>query len=144
MEKQHATKCASHRHKYSGDMRNIKMYEDIMLDCDCDGYHTFTELYNHRITLFITFCRKLAEGCTEGCGDSGDEIWRSKYHSDGELCFGTGTQFIMGIGTKKGEQISYHIPIERWGETEFAKTLKKAPEFDGHTSDDVITRLKNI
>jgi hypothetical protein len=88
--------------------------------------------------LFISLCRILKEDA----GHNG--IWRSKRHSDGELCFGTGTQFVLGICKEAGEQITYHIPIERWNETDFAETLDKAPEFDGHTSDDVLERLKLI
>jgi len=118
-----------------------------------DGYHTFTELYDHRVTLFIALCKnrhylnKLAPKVQYNDKEQGTvtilpcDVWRSKRHSDGELCFGTGTQFIMGIGKAKGQQITYHIPIERWEETNFAETLDQAPEWDGHTSNDVLDRL---
>ena len=111
-----------------------------------DGYHTFEELYDHRITLYIALCREIASGVNRG---HYKEVWRSKYHSDGELCFGTGTQFVLGINEVKGKQITYHIPIERWDETDFAKTVGKdthyeIPEYDGHSSADVIERLKNL
>lgn len=109
-----------------------------------DGYHTMDELYDHRITLYIALCKHLHELL----GMENPEkfkVWRSKYHSDGELCFGTGTQFVLGIGTGKGQQITYHIPIDRWNETEFfAETLDKAPEYDGHSSSDVLERLKTL
>lgn len=105
--------------------------------CDCDSYHTFGELYDHRITLYISLCAVLRL-------HTNMEVWRSKRHSDGELCFGTGTQYILGIFSKTDEQISYHIPIERWDDSNFAVTYDKAPKWDGHTSDDVITRLKNL
>ena len=45
---------------------------------------------------------------------------------------------------KAGYQITYHVPLERWNETEFARTLDKAPEWDEHTSDDVLQRLKKL
>lgn len=102
-----------------------------------DGYHTFDELYDHRITLFIALCAAQRLFTDK-------EVWRSKRHSDGELCFGTGTQFVLGINTKAGEQITYHLPLDRWYATNFAVTLDKAPEFDGHTSDDVLHRLKQL
>lgn len=114
-------------------------------DCTCDGYHTFSELYDHRISLYIALCKWIImyKGATDGANAAKlPLVWRSKRHSDGEICFGTGTQFVLGIGTEKGEQITYHIPIERWGETEFVKTLETAPEWDGHTSEDVLNRLK--
>ena len=68
-------------------------------------------------------------------------VWRSKNHSDGEPAFG-GTWFVLGINKEKGKQITYHLPMSKWDETDFAETLEKAPEFDGHTSQDVLERLK--
>lgn len=113
-----------------------------------DGYHTFNELYEHRITLFIALCRKIQDFKYHGDSRNqfGDEkiVWRSKRHSDGEICFGTGTQYILGIGKEAGNQITYHIPIERWEETEFAEILDKAPVFDGHAPVDVLERLKKL
>lgn len=102
-----------------------------------DGYHTFDELYDHRITLYICLCEALVQAGHNG-------IWRSKRHSDGELCFGTGTQFVLGIGKNEGVQITYHIPIERWEEAGSAENLEIAPEWDGHTSEDVLKRLKSL
>lgn len=104
-----------------------------------DGYHTFGELYDHRITLYIALCKAIAKESGYGF------VWRSKNHSDGKPCFGTGTQYVLGIGNEAGEQITYHIPIERWGETDdFTETLEKAPKYDGHTSADVLIRLKSL
>ena len=98
-----------------------------------DGYHTFTQLYDHRITLYIALCKKIYL--------SAPIVWRSKLHSDGSSWDGW---FILGIYTEKGKQITYHLPIERWNETNFAMTLDKAPEYDGHTSEDVLERLKDL
>lgn len=119
-----------------------------MMPCDCDCFHTFDELYNHRITLYIALCRIKSEA-ENWYNETANvpsilQIWRSKKHSDGKLCFDTGTQFLLGIEKEKGAQITYHIPIERWDETNFAETLEVAPEWDGHTSEDVIKRLKYL
>lgn len=108
-------------------------------DCKCDGYHTFDELYDHRIALFIKLCQYLLMDDSNYSG-----VWRSKIHHDGSSFDGW---FIMGIGGRTPEecqQITYHLPNSRWDETDFAETLEKAPEWDGHTSDDVITRLKQL
>lgn len=103
-----------------------------------DGYHTMDELYDHRIELFI----KLAEHFIYGKRDSdGKNVWRSKLHEDGSMFTGW---FVMGIGKKEGEQITYHLPRDRWDETGFAETLDRAPKFDGHTSEDVLERLKTL
>lgn len=95
-----------------------------------DGYHTFAELYEHRIILYITLCRELPVEC-----------WKSKVHSDGSVWDGW---FLLGINKKAGEQITYHLPVKYWNECWFAETLDKAPEFDGHTSQDVLKRLMEL
>jgi hypothetical protein len=97
-----------------------------------DGYHTFGQLYEHRIVLFIGLCVYLYRD---------HPVWRSKAHSDGSVWDGW---FIMGINTEPGEQITYHLPMSHWPNTAFCKTLEKAPEWDGHTSDDVLERLKGL
>lgn len=111
-----------------------------------DGYHTFGELYEHRITLFIVLCKQLHIERQRAIRTPGqmvryDSVWRSQLHSDGTHYDG---HFILGIGKDKGSQITYHLPMSKWDETSFAETLDKAPEFDGHTSEDVFNRLKQL
>ena len=104
-----------------------------------DGFHTIDELYEHRIRLWITLCRYFIQG--KASYDSRN-VWISKLHSNGSSFDG---RFIMGIGREKGNQITYHLPISYWKECEkTAQVLEKAPEYDGHTSDDVLGRLKNL
>ena len=125
MEKTHAKKCACW-----GRATSL---------CDCDGYHTFDELYDHRITLFIALCKQIVERSMY----SGDyNVWCSVLHSDGSKF---DDWFILGIGKEKGKQITYHLPAKYWNEVcEFAVSLERAPEFDGHTPDDVLERLKKL
>src|SRR6266487_1447153 len=66
-----------------------------------DGYHTFGELYEHRIYLFIALCSVVPYGKYT----NHLQVWKSKYHHDGS-CYDN--WFIMGIGIRKGDQISYH------------------------------------
>lgn len=97
-----------------------------------DGYHTFTELYSHRVKLWIVLCAQLAAG-------PGAPVWRSRYHSDGSSISGW---FLLGVGKLFGEQMTYHLPDVFWPDcSRFAETLDFAPPFDGHTSGDVLTRL---
>jgi hypothetical protein len=106
-----------------------------------DGYHTFDELYEHRIRLFISLCRTISKDPQYQTGQK-SKIWCSILHSDGTSFEGW---FILGIGKEKGKQITYHIPTRFRNEVcEFAQVLNKAPEYDGHTGDDVLKRLKNI
>jgi hypothetical protein len=118
-------------------MRNPHINPDhaAVLPCDCDGYHTWDELYDHRITLFIALCRVIDSPRLN------KQTWRSKLHSDGTCLDGW---FVLGLGKKTGKQITYHIPLERWDETWFAEIFETAPEYDGHTSDDVLERLKAL
>lgn len=112
-----------------------------------DGYHTFDELYAHRIELFIALCRMLswrlgaAIATGETVIDDFDYTWRSERHSDGSAIEGW---FVLGIYRTNGTQITYHLPINRWGDCGFAETLPLAPAFDGHTSADVLERLKKL
>lgn len=109
-----------------------------------DGHHTMDELYDHRIALFISLCRVLSYPDIDTW-----KVWRSKLHSDGTMFDGW---FILGItnsgdlvDTKSGaEQITYHLPLSKWEETNFASTLDCAPEWDGHTPADVLERLKKL
>jgi hypothetical protein len=98
-----------------------------------DGYHTFGELYEHRIELWMIVIK---------CASTwGFERWKSYVHSDGSTMPGW---FILGMFSKKGQQITYHLPEKYWKRLRNIPTLDKAPKFDGHTSKDVIKRLKKL
>lgn len=99
-----------------------------------DGYHTFGELYEHRIINFMMLCA-FVNLYTDR------DVWKSKLHHDGTNYPGW---FIMGIGTTKGQQISYHLPEKYWEASSMATSYEKAPEWDGHTSTDVLERLKKL
>ncbi len=100
-----------------------------------DGYHTFNELYEHRVTLFIALCRLKCLHQRE------HNVWRSKKHADNSMHRGW---FVMGINKDEEEQITYHLPLSKWDETNFAETMGNAPDFDGHTPADVLERLNNL
>ena len=93
-----------------------------------DGYHTFQDLYDHRKALFVAL--------TKSAGG-----WRSKQHSDGTMHEG---YFIVGINYAKGAQITYHYELKDWDKFEHCTTQSHAPEFDGHTPEDVVERLLKL
>ncbi len=97
-----------------------------------DGYHTFGELYNHRISLYMLLAKKMAVK---------NPVWKSKVHSDGSVWDGW---FMLGIFKEQGKQITYHLPISEWDKCYFAEELEKAPEWDGHTGEDVLVRLSDL
>lgn len=104
-----------------------------------DGYHTFNELYEHRIRLFIELCRsKVTIGKLHSLLKNQNKIW---VHVENE----SDQWFLMGINTEAGKQITYHLPARFWNEVcEFAEVLTEKPEFDGHASSDVLERLKQL
>ena len=106
--------------------------------CTCDGYHTFDELYEHRIALFIALCHQL-EAAADELGKA-HIAWKSKLHHDGTMFDGW---FIAGIGVMEGKQISYHLPLDKW-DLLYVDEREVAPLWDGHTPEDVIERVLSL
>ncbi len=106
-----------------------------------DGYHTMDELYEHRIEIFIALCRVVHSVDFTEWGRDCPEVWRSKLHFDGSMYE---NWFVLGIEESSGLQITYHLPLSRWEDTNFARTLDRARQWDGHTSIDVLERLKKF
>lgn len=108
-----------------------------------DGYHTFDELYAHRIALFKATCRVLSVMANQVpyLELEHEVVWKSQVHSDGSLIEGW---FIMGIDSRPGKQITYHLPMSEWDNCKWANPLEKAPEWDGHSSAEVLKRLAEL
>ncbi len=100
----------------------IKAENRIDIDKISDGYHSFEELYFHRMILFSIICKMFKK-----------EAWRSKKHYDNTMFE---DYFIIGINTPNG-QYSYHYHKNFWNYFDEIKELEKAPEWDGHTSDSI-------
>ncbi len=93
-----------------------------------DGWHTFEELYYHRMILFSIILNQ-----------NKDIAWKAKKHHDGTM-FGDDS-FICGIETPEG-QYTYHYKLEDWDKFK-VKEFDYAPEYDGHKPKD-ITRLYSL
>lgn len=98
-----------------------------------DTYHTFGELYAHRGQLFITLCNYLGTFTNK-------DVWKSWRHHDGSSWNGW---FIAGINHAEGEQLSYHLPLEKFYDLHVPE-IERAPLWDGHTPADVLERLKSL
>lgn len=94
-----------------------------------DGYHTFEEIYDHRCLLFCALIESMKFALFKP--------WKSRLHSDGN---GLDGWFIAGITLPDGP-ITYHLPTAMW-DLCHAEELERAPEWDGHTSADVVERLR--
>jgi len=95
-----------------------------------DGYHTFTELYAHRIILWINLCLATA-------GNRNSSYFVQEHFEGWDL---------LVMYNSNGDQMSYHVPMSN--RYLYDKRIKKMNsdqhEFDGHTSSDVIKRLTDI
>jgi len=114
----------------------IKTNPAVVTNEISDGYHTFGELYEHRIVLWIALCRAYNELVNHVTY----KVWKTRKHSDNTAIDGW---FLLGITAVEGKQITYHLPEKYWNECDF-DVLDKAPEFDGHTSKDVLERIKQL
>jgi len=93
-----------------------------------DGYHSFDELYFHRMLLFAVICNSYR-----------DKAWRSKLHDDGTMY---DNYFIVGITTPEGDY-TYHYHEQYWEHFNGISELERAPKWDGHRPKD-ITRLLSL
>lgn len=87
-----------------------------------DGWHTFEELYYHRMVLFSIILNQ-----------NKDISWKAKKHHDGTMF--SDDSFICGIETPKG-QYTYHYKLKYWDNFK-VKELEYAPEYDGHKPKDI-------
>ncbi len=90
-----------------------------------DGCHTFNELYRHRNLLFINLVMANPAISFKTMLNDKKEKW------DG--------WFILGMNTEFG-QITYHLPEKYWDIAK-VKEIECNSEYDGHTSEDVLSRL---
>ena len=103
----------------------VRKWENTITGDTSDGYHTFNELYNHRVLLWINIVNKNIS-----------KAYLLKEHYDG--------WFLLGLETEFG-QISYHCPNKYLELLDSAiKELPDDSNYDGHTSDDVVERLKKL
>lgn len=94
-----------------------------------DGYHTFDELYAHRVRLFSTLMKAHYE-----------HAWWSHKHSDGSQWEGW---IIAGIFTPEG-MVTYHLPVTEIENLPDGCELPLGREWDGHTAGDVLDRLTSL
>lgn len=91
-----------------------------------DTFHSFNDLYDHRMVLTALAFMNLPYA------------WKSKKHEDGSMY---DNMFIVGAATPDGI-VSYHYDLCNWSLFKIPE-IPHAPHFDGHTPKDVVERLKN-
>lgn len=94
-----------------------------------DEHHSMEEMYQHRAALFFALMQAYPH-----------LSWMSKQHDDGTMfddCFIAGMKLMTG-------DITYHSDIKYWDvlkDIVGITVLEKAPKWDGHTPEDVVSRL---
>jgi hypothetical protein len=99
-----------------------------------DGYHTFNELYDFRMSYNAALFNEWAESGKHS-------VHKSRRHHDGELCFGGG--YFVVVAVLPEGQISNHYKEKYWDLFDIPQAEKALFEFDGHTGSDVLSRLKS-
>jgi len=119
-----------------------------------DLYHTIDELYTFRkvynAALFNEWPANrmdYLEGVKNGWSYMQEEfakydVHKSWRHHDGELCFGGGWFIVVAV--LPTGQISNHYHENDWELFKIPIFEKAKYEFDGHSSEDVLNRLKTL
>lgn len=132
-----------------GEMKNKNELDTNQIR---DGYHSFGELYEFRkiynAALFNEWATQNVKN-PKWINEDGQRPFLPKYdvhkswkHNDGELCFGGGWFIVVAI--LPTGQISNHYEAKDWSLFDIPETDEAKYPFDGHTSEDVLERLKSI
>lgn len=117
LENKEAVQEYKHNHPGEYVMKNVT-----------DGYHTFDELYHHRMVLtkiiFETYHQY---------------AWKSWHHSDGDMF---DDSFIVGVSIPGVGDYSYHYNKQYFDYFNVPE-IPMAPEYDGHMPAD-INRLEKL
>lgn len=98
-----------------------------------DGYHTFTELYEHRRALTAVLA---------AAASADNDSWRSKAHHPDDSPIYDG-YFIVGIKLPTGT-ITYHYELAFWDDFAAVPVLPHAPKWDGATPADTVKRCFDL
>lgn len=137
----HSEKSFQFTEKYSGKklesaVKDLNAFIQKMPPKDIeqisDGYHTFKVPYDFRMLYHAAFAN-LAD-------KAGIKVYKSKKHSNGELCFGGGWFVVVAI--LPTGQITNHYENKYWDFFKIRDVEQVEDEFDNHTSDDVAERLE--
>lgn len=115
--------------------KDITLPEGFPFGNVSDGYHTFNELYEFRKIYNAALFNEWAQ---QGLYN----VHKSMRHHEGDECFGGGWFIVVAV-LPEG-QISNHYPIEDWELFKIPSHEKALYAFDGHTSFDVLDRIKAL
>lgn len=98
-----------------------------------DGFHTFRELYMHRMALTLGLAVELSNLHP-------NNAWRSMHHhpDDGPMFEDS---FIVGIQLTPAKVFTYHYNVRYWYLFSDIETMEHAPKWDGATPNDTVEFL---
>ena len=115
--------------------KDIPLPEEVLAGDVSDGYHTFDELYEFRKVYNAALFNEWAK-------TGKYSVHKSIKHYEGDECFG-GDWFIVVAVLPEG-QISNHYKMKDWELFKIPSFGRALYEFDGHNSEDVLSRLKSL
>lgn len=113
-------------------IKNLNDADEIMPNLISNGFDTFSNLYSHRATMFMTICQRHL-----------DKAWMSWKHFSGGMY---NHMFIVGVDTPKGA-ITYHFdanPYWRLFQKIGVREIEVAPKWDGHTPENDLDRIASL
>lgn len=114
------------------ELDNLPAFEDLVNLLN-EFYNLNQELYEFRLIYNSALFN-------EWYSNDKYEVYKSKRHYDGELCF-DGDWFVVVAMLPSG-QITNHYNIKDWDLFKIPEYYKVKDEFDGHSSNDVLNRLR--
>lgn len=143
------------------DINNLIKKHSVDTSLISDSYHTFDELYEFRKVYNAALFNEWSIDYNQQINSYKEinnlhyeikqmlknltpkyDVHKSWRHYDGELCFGGGCFIVVAV--LPTGQITNHYKAEDWELFKIPVTEKAKYEFDGHTSQDVIKRLKQL
>ena len=120
-------------------MKNPDNYEMLYIPCKVgevsDGYHTFNDLDEFRKLYNALLFNEWAV-------QHKYDVHKSKKHYDGELCFGGGWFIVVAV--LPTGQITNHYKMEDWDLFQIPEFPKARYEYDGHTPQDTLLRMRSL
>ena len=136
---------ASYKDTITGEILSPKFEEGFYKVLDLlneneelkDEHHTMQELYKFRLMYNALLFN-------EWNNREDIEVYKSKRHADGSIPFDDENWFIVVAILPTGKQITNHYHVDYWDYFHIQEYPKMKNKFDGHTSEDVLIRLKEL
>lgn len=113
------------------NLLELAEYVDKLQDENKQLKETNQELYDFRLVLNALLFNEWVE-------NEKYEVYKSKRHSDGELCF-DGDWFVV-VAILPSGQVTNHYHMKYWDYFKIPSYERVKDEFDGHTSSVVLLR----